>query len=132
MHPQTLLAAITVLAMGVVPTLALPEPVAIPELLVDRAQCVGGHQKVGSGCAPARKGKTSCSADDRAVVSLRRCFDRFAHNKSYPDHLYGQWADLEDPEQMSIWLMQQQLRVHLSWWLNGREKGDGLGLSVHG
>ena len=77
MHPQTLLAAITVLAMGVVPTLALPEPKAIPELLVDRAQCVGGHHLVGSGCAPGRKGHTSCSADDRSVVSIPRCFDRF-------------------------------------------------------
>ena len=77
MHPQTLLAAITVLAMGVVPTLALPEPVAIPELLVDRAQCIGGHQLVGSGCPPGQKGKTSCSANDRAVVSIPRCFDHF-------------------------------------------------------
>ena len=77
MHPQTLFAAITVLAMGVVPTLALPEPVAIPELLVDRAQCIGGDNLVGSGCAPARKGKTSCSANDRAVVSIPRCYDHF-------------------------------------------------------
>ena len=77
MHLQTLLAAITVLAMGVVPTLALPEPVAIPELLVNRARCVGGHQLVGSGCPPGQVDKTSCSANDRAVVSTSRRFDHF-------------------------------------------------------
>lgn len=74
MHPQTLLAAIAMLAASISPTLALPE--AIPELLVDRAQCIGGHHLVGSGCPPGQKGKTSCSANDRAVVSNPYSFSR--------------------------------------------------------
>ena len=78
MHPQTLLAAVAVLAMSIGPTLALPE--AIPELLVDRAQCIGGNYLVGSGCPPGKKGKTSCSANDRAVVSTPRfsCLSRLS------------------------------------------------------
>ena len=55
--------------MAVAPALALPEaiPEAIPELY-NRAQCIGGDNLVGSGCGPRQKGKTSCSANDRAVV----------------------------------------------------------------
>lgn len=68
MHLQSLLAAIAMLGMSIGPALALPEP--IPELMVNRAQCVGGHHLVGSGCPPGRRGKTSCSANDRAVVSI--------------------------------------------------------------
>ncbi|KAI4247976.1 MAG: hypothetical protein L6R42_009431 [Xanthoria sp. 1 TBL-2021] len=70
MQLQTLLSGVVPLMMAVSPALALPEaiPEAIPELY-DRAQCIGGKHLVGSGCGPAQKGKTSCSANDRAVVS---------------------------------------------------------------
>ena len=68
MQFQALLAAVATLAMTIGPVLALPN--AIPELdLVDRAQCRPGHHLVGAGCGPGVKGHTSCSADDRSVVS---------------------------------------------------------------
>ena len=68
MQFQTLLATVAALAVTISPALALPN--AIPELdLVDRAQCRPGHHLVGAGCAPGTKGHTSCSANDRAVVS---------------------------------------------------------------
>lgn len=69
MQHQLLLTGPAALVMGISPALALPEPVAIPELLVDRGICIGGKNLVGSGCGPNQNGKTSCSANDRAVVS---------------------------------------------------------------
>ena len=69
MQFQALFATVAALAMTAGPALALPN--AIPELdLVDRAQCRPGHHLVGAGCGPSVKGHTSCSADDRAVVSV--------------------------------------------------------------
>lgn len=70
MQLQTVFSGVAVLMMAISPALALPEaiPEAIPELY-DRAQCIGGKHLVGSGCGPNQKGKTSCSANDRAVVS---------------------------------------------------------------
>ena len=66
MQLTNILAAIAMLAMSAAPVLAAPE--AIPELDT-RAQCIGGHNLIGSGCAPRFRDKTSCSANDRAVVS---------------------------------------------------------------
>ena len=66
MHPQTIFTAMTVLALSVGQTLALPE--AIPELETS-AQCHPGEHLVGSGCAPSQKGHTSCSANKHSVVS---------------------------------------------------------------
>ena len=102
MHPSTILAALSGLALTLSPVLALPnpDPVAIAEadadfpadigaepivnddpntpegaenILSTRAQCRPGRHLVGSGCSPGAKGHTSCSADKRAVVSLY-CF----------------------------------------------------------
>ena len=69
MHPQTIFTAVAALAISVGPALALPN--AIPELeLESRGQCLRGKYLVGSGCDPGHKGRTSCSADKRAVVSI--------------------------------------------------------------
>ena len=69
MQFQTILAALAAVSMGIAPVLAAPE--AIPELEVKRDQCIHGQQVLkGSGCAPSRKGKTSCSANGREVVSV--------------------------------------------------------------
>ena len=66
MQLTNILAAIAMLAMSAAPVLAAPE--AIPERDT-RAQCIGGHNLIGSGCAPRLRDKTSCAANDRAVVS---------------------------------------------------------------
>ena len=57
-------------ALAIVSVQALPE--AIPALLETRDQCIHGIHKVGSGCPPGQRGKTSCSADHKYVVSRQR------------------------------------------------------------
>ena len=134
MQLQTLFTAVAALAMSVGPALALPN--AIPEL-ESRAQCIGGHNLVGSGCGPGQKGKTSCSANDRAVVSTSSYFGRNASRPEFScagaayvlfsrkqtslrglffslDYLRWQRACLEDTEQMPERFLQQQLRLHIS------------------
>ncbi|KAL9581834.1 MAG: hypothetical protein Q9212_003656 [Teloschistes hypoglaucus] len=80
MQLQTLLPAIAAILIGISPALALPEPVAnaepvaIPELLANRAVCLGGHHDLGSSCLPTNKGKLSCSTNDKIVVSHHPLF----------------------------------------------------------
>ena len=72
MHLQTFL-----------PALALPEAEAVADLLAPRVpQCLhGSHNKVGAGCPPGQRKRTSCSADDSAVVSTNLRFSRMVFPK---------------------------------------------------
>ncbi|KAI4206667.1 MAG: hypothetical protein LQ346_000959 [Caloplaca aetnensis] len=128
MQLQLFLAGLAAFAMGISPALALPEPEAIPELLEARAQCIGGHHLVGSGCGPNQNGKTSCSANDPCIASSsqKSTVLTTAPSRLRLDHLRPR-RHLEDSEQVREGLLQQQLRLSLGENTPSQTRGWGKG-----
>lgn len=67
MQLRSLLTAMTVLAVGITPVLALPG--AIPELFDRAPQCIAGGKQAGSHCEAGNLGAQACSNDNTAKVS---------------------------------------------------------------